>query len=124
MPGYMGQLGTWGPALVLLAVANAFLVISCTVRLFRHKPDPSTDIDRIMILAVLALAIGAFSHYSGLSSGLNMFGQFGPEMFAAGYAMSLVAMSFGLAVFCVSIIFWFALRIRRQSLLRVEADAR
>jgi hypothetical protein len=122
MLGYT-SLGTWGPVLVLLAVSNAFLVIRYAASLFRQEPDASTDIDRIMILAALALAIGAFSHYSGLSSGLKMFGQFGPEMFAAGYAMSLDAMLFGIAVFCVSTVFWFALRIRRRSLLRVEADA-
>lgn len=116
MLDFIGQLGTWGPLLLILAIANTFLVVRYTMKLFGPTPDASVDINRIMILAVLTLAIGAFSHYSGMYMGLKLFGDFSSDMFAAGSAMSLVALLFGFIVFIVSSFCWLGLRIKLQSL--------
>ncbi len=116
MFNFIGQLGTWGPLLLLLTLAIVFLVVKYGLKLFAGQPDKSADINNIMILATLVIAIGAFSHFSGLYSGLQIYGEISPAMFAGGYAVSLVAMMFGFVVFIVSTLCWFALRIRLQSL--------
>lgn len=115
MLNFIGQLGTWGPVLLLLTLANAFLVVRYGIRLFGSNPDKSVDINQILVLATLVLAIGAFSHYSGLYSGLQIYGELSPAMFAGGYAVSLIAMMFGFVVFIFSTICWFGLRIRLHS---------
>ncbi len=116
MLNFISQLGTYGWPLIFIAVANVVLIIKYMLTLFGNKSDKFIDINRIMVLAVLALAVGVFSHFSGLYLGLQLFGQFTTEQFAAGYATSLLALLFGFAVFIVSLIFWFILRIKQQSL--------
>ncbi len=118
MFNFIGQLGTWGPILILHTVSNIFLVARYGMKLFRSKPDTSADINQILILAVLVVAIGAFSHYSGLYSGLQIYGELSPAMFAGGYAVSLIAMMLGFVVFIVSTICWFGLRVRLQRLVQ------
>ncbi len=114
MAEYVGQLGTYGWPMIILSLTNGLLIIWYGVQLFGRKPKTSPDINRIMIIAGLVLAIGFYSHYSGLQSGLAMFSQFSPPMFASGYAMSLEALKFGLAVFIFSGLCWFGLRLRLQ----------
>jgi hypothetical protein len=114
MSQYVGQLGMYGWPMVILSLTNIFLVIWYAVRLFGSEPKTSSDINRIMIIAGLVLAIGFYSHFSGLQSGLAMFGQFSPPMFASGYALSLEALKLGLAVSIWSGVFWFGLRLRLQ----------
>ena len=116
MLNFIGQLGTWGPLLILLTLANIVLVIRYSLKLFGSQPDTSTDINKIMILATLVITIGAFSHFSGRYSGLQIYGQMSPAMFAGGYAVSLIAMMFGFVVFIISTLCWFGLRFRLQSL--------
>ena len=118
MPGFLGQLGTWGPLLILLTLANAFLVVRYGLKLFGRNPDATVDINQVMIVAVLVLAIGAFSHYSGLYLGLQIYGEVSPAMFAGGYAVSLIALLFGFVVFIVSTICWIGLRMKIQSLAK------
>ena len=118
MLNILGQLGSFGPLLIILALSNLFLVFWYGKKLFGSTPDRSADINKIMILAVLALAIGALSHYMGFYSGLKLFGEFSTAMFAAGYAVSLLPLMFGIAVFIISTIFWLGLRTRLQSLTR------
>jgi hypothetical protein len=113
---YIGQLGLYGWPMVIMAVLNVVLVIRYAVKLFGQDPDQSVDINSIMILAGLVLTIGAYSHYSGLQSGLQMFGQFTPPMFAGGYAVSLNPLLFGLTVFIFSGCFWFGLRFRLRQI--------
>lgn len=114
MLSFIGQLGSWGPVLLLLTLANLVLVIRYGVKLFGKDPDGSVDINQIMIVAMLVFAIGAFSHYSGLYSGLQIYGDMSPAMFAKGYAVSLIAMMFGCVVFIFSTICWLGLRMRLQ----------
>jgi hypothetical protein len=116
MSEFMGQLGMYGWPMIIMAITNLFLVIWYGMKMFGSEPSRTLDINRIMILAGLILAIGFYSHYSGLQSGLAMFGQFSPPMFASGYALSLAALKFGLAVFILSGFAWFGLRIRLQQL--------
>ncbi|MEM8487390.1 MAG: hypothetical protein AAF564_17690 [Bacteroidota bacterium] len=121
MFNFIGQMGTWGPLMVLLTLANLALVARYSIQLFGSNPVKSADINQIMIVAMLVVAIGAFSHYAGLHSGLLIYGQMNPAMFAGGYAVSLVALLFGIAVFIVSTLCWFVLRLRQRRLIQVAA---
>ena len=116
MLNFIGQLGSWGPILIILTLSNIFLVVRYALKLFGKKPDQTADINKVLIIAVLVMAIGAFSHYTGLYSGLQIYGQLSPAMFAGGYAVSLIAMMFGFVVFIFSTVCWFGLRIRLQRL--------
>ncbi len=118
MLNFIGQLGTWGPLLILLTLAIIVLVVRYGLKLFGSEPDKSVDINKIMILATLVITIGAFSHFSGLYSGLQIYGEMSPAMFAGGYAVSLIAMMFGFVVFILSTLCWFGLRTRLQRLSR------
>ncbi|MFT5141982.1 MAG: hypothetical protein ACI80V_002024 [Rhodothermales bacterium] len=113
---FVGQMGTYGWPMVILALVIALLVIRCALKMVGQEADGSVDINSVMILAGLVLGMGAYSHFSGLQSGLQMFGQFPPAMFAAGYAISLTALKFGLAVFILSGFAWFGLRFRLRQI--------
>jgi hypothetical protein len=114
---YIGMLGTYGWPMVLLAAVNAVLVVLFATKLFSSNAQKAPDINSIMIIAGLVLALGAYSHFSGLQSGLQIFGQINPAMFAGGYAVSLIAMKFGLSVFIVSGFCWFGLRFQLRRVL-------
>lgn len=116
MMEFIGQLGTWGPLLIVLTLVNVALIVRYALKLFGGSPDQSVDINRILVVAILVVAIGAFSHYAGLYSGLQLYGQLSPAMFARGYAVSLIAMMYGFVVFIISILCWFGLSIRLKSI--------
>lgn len=112
---FINQLGTYGWIMIMLTLSILFYVIKYSIQLFAKKSTTSLDINRIMIIAVVILAIGALSHYLGLFMGLQMFGHFSTAQFAAGYATSLIALMYGLVVFIVSTICWFVLRLKINS---------
>lgn len=116
----ISQMGLYGWPLVTLALAIVFLVIRYGIKLFGSAPTKSVDINQIIILAVLALALGVFSHFSGLYMGLRLFTQFSTAQFAAGYAVSLVALLFALVIFIISTIFWFVLRLKLHSISNMD----
>lgn len=118
MLNFINQMGMFGWPLVILASVIVFMVAKYSIKIFGNHHDTTVDINRILILAVLALSLGIFSHFLGLYQGLQIFSQLSSAQFAAGYAVSLFAFLFGLVVFIVSLICWFGLRLRLRSIAK------
>lgn len=111
----INQAGILGWPMVIIALTNIFLVAKYAIKLFGTDENPNVDINKIIFLGVFAFSLGGFTHYIGLYQGLQVYSYFSPDQVAEGYAVSLVALMFGLGIFIVSGICWFLLRSKLNS---------
>ncbi|HKI77097.1 MAG TPA: hypothetical protein VKA26_00995 [Ignavibacteriaceae bacterium] len=104
------QSGILGWPMALIALGNIFLTVKYSIKLFGSEKQTKVDLNKIIILGVLALSLGIFSHVLGLYQGLQVYSYLSADQVAGGYAASLVALMLGMGIFVISAILWFLLR--------------
>ncbi|MCP4659049.1 MAG: hypothetical protein GY856_26875 [bacterium] len=121
-PLFFREAGPLSLVIVLLAVVAAVLAIINIIRLARADGPPHprvrSSVDAILFWGGFAAAAGLFQHWSGLIRMTEVISRahaVSPMAVAEGFRQSLLAPAFGLLVFMVGALVWFALRswIRR-----------
>ncbi len=106
----INQMGPLGWIFVILAVAIVFKAIKSAVKLFGKGSDTKVDLNGMIYLAIVGLAVGVFSCLLGIFQGLQIFSQLSSAQVAAGFAQSLLAPLVALFIFILTTVFWLLLR--------------
>ena len=109
--------------LIILAIVNIVLITKKTVELFIKPASNSIQLERginaIMYWGILSGVLGFYAHFMGIYLAMQEImaaADISPAIVAGGYAMSLITVLFGLNIFMISSLFWFAFRWRFKQL--------
>jgi hypothetical protein len=119
MIGIMKQMGSYGPALLMLAVAIAILVIKKIFDLFIRKGLDAVQLEKglhaILFWGILSAVMGFLGQAHGLYNAFSAIAgarEIDPNIVAMGFAESLTTTITGLYILMFSAILWFALFTR------------
>ena len=114
--------------LLIIAIVIVALSIKKAIQLFGKEELPKqaleTGINAIVFWGAIAAIIGFFSHYWGLYNAMQAImraNDISPAIVAGGYAVSLITILSGLAIFICSMIIWFVLRWRLKQVSTINS---
>lgn len=109
--------------LLLMAFVNLFLVCKKVFDLFISPSSNEVQMERginaILFWGVLSAVLGFYAHFMGIYLAMEEIvaaADISPAIVAGGYAMSLITVLFGLLIFMISALCWFAFRWRLKQL--------
>jgi hypothetical protein len=121
---FIVSMGTYGIIEIVLLVVIAVLAIKKTIDLFVRRGLDAAGLERglhaILFWGVIALAAGVLGQVSGIYRALNVIvnaTEINPKIVAMGFAQSFTTTIFGLALFVVAAVIWFALYTQYKRLV-------
>ncbi|UCF04494.1 MAG: MotA/TolQ/ExbB proton channel family protein [bacterium] len=119
MIGFIKQMGSYGPPLLMLAAAIAILAIKKVFDLFIRKGLDAVQLEKglhaILFWGFLSAVMGFLGQAHGLYNAFKVIArarEIDPNIVAMGFAESLTTTITGLYILMFSAIIWFALFTR------------
>ena len=116
MISFINQMGPFGWVLVLIALSNVVLAGKYAARLFAGSANTNVDLNGLVYLAGIGLAVSVLGHLLGVYQGLQIFAQLSTAQAAAGFGQSLQVLLLGWLIFLLTFVVWFVLRLRLRKL--------
>ncbi len=120
---FIRSMGPFGILEIILLIVIAVLAIKKAVDLFfRARLDAAaleSGLHAILFWGVIAAVLGVLGQVSGIYRALNVIAsakEIDPKIVAMGFAESFTTTIFGLALFVVAAVIWFALFARYKRL--------
>jgi hypothetical protein len=125
---FIRSMGSFGILEIILLAVIAILAIKKTIDLFgRTHLEPAAlenGLHAILFWGVIALVSGVLGQVSGIYRALNVIvnaKEISPKMVAMGFAESFTTTIFGLSLFLVAAVIWFALFTRYKRLTAAKS---
>jgi uncharacterized membrane protein len=120
---FMQSMGSFGFLEIVLLIVIAVLAVKKAIDLFGRSGLDTASLESglhaILFWGVVALVAGVLGQVSGIYNALNVIiraQEIDPKIVAMGFAESFTTTIFGLAVFLVAAVIWFALYTRYKRL--------
>ncbi len=125
---FIQSMGPFGILEIILLAVIVILGIKKTIDFFgRGADDPArheSGLHAILFWGVVALVAGVLGQVSGIYRALNIIinaKEIDPQIVALGFAQSFTTTIFGLTVFIVAAVIWFALYTRYKRLIAARS---